>query len=240
MSLSDAKAKSLYTRFYGKNNCVIYDLFGSKTGRLTTTSKSFPILNVKTENKRAILPMNDFFAAFDYNGAEIRVLLALCGVLQPNGDIHAWNMKNVFSGLVDREKAKQKFFAWLYNPSSNKIESEYYDRRKVLQKFYREDKINTPCGRSIESDDFHALNYLLQSSSSDNCISQANKIHRFLRNKETNLAWMVHDSVVLDMKFEDRHLLPQIREIFEDTALGHFKSGLSIGKDYGNMREGEW
>ena len=47
----------------------------------------------------------------------------------------------------------------------------------------------------------------------------------------------MHDSVVLDMCYEERGLLSQIQELFEDTALGTFKSRLSIGKDYGNMRE---
>ena len=237
LSLHDAKARSLYIRFFGKPLRVVYDLFGSKTGRLTTTSKSFPIMNIKTENKEAILPMNDFFVALDYNGAEIRALKALCGSPQPNGDIHAWNVENVFSSSVDREKAKRKFFAWLYNPNSNKIESEHYDRKKVLEKFYKQGAIHTPFGREIQSDDFHALNYLLQSSSSDNCVTQVNKVHRFLRNKRTNVSWAVHDSVLLDMSFEDRHLIPQIRELFEDTTLGHFKSSISIGKNYGNMRE---
>ena len=237
LARTDAKASSLLSRFAGKSNNVVFDLFGSKTGRLTTTSKSFPVLNVKTENKQVLQPTNDFFAAFDYNGAEIRVLKALSGSPQPNGDIHTWNIENVFSGAVDREKAKTKFFAWLYNSNSNKIQSEHYDRSKVLRKFYRNGVVETPFGREMETDNFHALNYLLQSTSSDNCIKQANKIHRFLRNKKSNVAWMVHDSVILDMSFEDRQLLPQIEEIFEDTALGRFSSSLSIGKNYGNMKE---
>ena len=47
--------------------------------------------------------------------------------------------------------------------------------------------------------------------------TQANKIHRFLRNKKTNVAFLVHDSIILDMPFEERDLVEQIVEIFEDN-----------------------
>jgi hypothetical protein len=236
----DKKAMSLSKRFWGTNPVVNYNIFGTKTGRLGVHEGSFPILNLKKENRGIVIPNNDFFLELDFNGAELRALLSLSGTPQPDGDIHEWNVENIFNGELERDEAKKKLFAWLYNPSSDAIRSEHYDRKKVLDKYYADGYVQTPFGRKIESDDFHSLNYLLQSASSDNCITQVNKIHRFLRQKKTNVAFIIHDSVILDLSHEDRYLIPQIIELFEDTRLGKFKSNMKIGKNLGDMREFSW
>jgi hypothetical protein len=67
-----------------------------------------------------------------------------------------------------------------------------------------------------------------------------NKIHRFLRNKKSNVAFVVHDSVTIDLANDERHLLPQIKEIFEDTRLGRFPVGIKIGQNYGQLRSFSW
>ena len=233
--LKDPKAKSIWDRFHGTTPYVKYDIFGTKTGRLGLKEGSFPILNFKKELRSAIIPKWGSFVELDYNAAEVRTLLSLSGQPQPQEDIHEWNVTNVFANEKSRDEGKRSFLAWLYNPNSNAIETEFYDRTAVLRKHYKDGTVQTPFGRSIESDDFHALNYLLQSCSSDNCITQVNKIHRFLRDKKTNVAFVIHDSIVLDMSYDERHLLSQIVEIFEDTRLGKFPSGLSIGRNLGNL-----
>ena len=52
---------------------------------------------------------------------------------------------------------------------------------------------------------------------------------------KTNVAFIIHDSVVLDMPYEERHILPQVIELFEDTRLGKFPCNISVGKDLGKM-----
>jgi hypothetical protein len=183
-------------------------------------------------------PQNDYLVELDYNGAEIRTLLSLSNKPQPSEDIHEFHMKDVYRDFGTRAKAKERFFAWLYNPNSDDYLTErYYDRQSILTSYYRGGCIHTPFGREIETDDFHALNYLLQSTSSDNCLTQVNKIHRFLKDKKSNVAFIVHDSVVIDLSHSERKMLPMLREIFEDTRLGKFKSGLKIGETYGTMKE---
>ena len=236
----DFKAFHLAQKFWKRKAFVNYNIFGTKTGRLGLHEGSFPILNLKKSHRRAVLPKWDWFVELDYNGAEIRTLLALSGQRQPKGDIHAWNVENVFNNEVSRDVAKKRLFSWLYNSQSNAIDSEYYDRKKVLNKFYENGHVQTPFGRCIESDDFHALNYLLQSTSSDNCITQINKLHRFLRDKHSNVAFIIHDSVILDLRHSERDLLPQIREIFTDTKLGQFKANVKVGKNLGAMEKIEW
>ena len=240
-SLTDRKAHSLRKRFDGKRTYVNYDMFGTKTGRMGLVNGSFPILNIKSEHKGIIKPNNDWFVELDYNGAEIRTLLSLSKKQQPDEDIHEFHMKNIYRDFGTRAKAKERFFAWLYNSNSKDYLTErYYDRKTILESHYCDGFVNTPFGRSIESDDFHALNYLLQSTSSDNCMSQVNKIHRFLRDKKSNVAFVVHDSVVIDLDHNERNILPQIKEIFEETKLGKFKTDVKIGKNYGELREFSW
>ena len=109
-------------------------------------------MNLKTEHRKIILPKNDLFIELDFNAAEIRTLFSLANMEQPTTDIHQFNIENVFSTRLNRENAKRRFFAWLYNPQSNDEELEnFYNRTKILDKYYKDGYINTPFGRKIES-----------------------------------------------------------------------------------------
>ena len=74
---------------------VSYNIFGTKTGRLTVNKGFFPVLTLDKELRKYIVPENDLFVEIDMNGAEIRTLIALLGLEQPQLDIHEWNSKNV-------------------------------------------------------------------------------------------------------------------------------------------------
>ena len=240
-SKTDRKAYHLYRFINGKEMRVLYDIWGSVTGRLTTNPMSFPMLNLKKEIADCVVPKRDVFVQFDFNGSEIRTLLSLAEIEQPEEDIHEWNIKNIYPDIKTRDDAKKKFFAWLYNPnSSDKAIEKFYNRDQVLNKYYNNGIVSTPFGREIEADDFHALNYLLQSSSSDNCLHQTIKINKFLKGKKSFVHSVVHDSVTIDMSFEDKHLVEQIIELFEDTRLGKFKSSMSIGTNLKKLEEIQW
>ena len=92
----------------------------------------------------------------------------------------------------------------------------------------------------MESDDFHALNYIIQSTSSDNFLTQANKVHRYLRGMRSNVAFLVHDSLVIDLHASEKDELSNIIRLFQDTTLGHFKTNVKIGKNLGKMESVQW
>lgn len=214
---------------------IDYNLFGTVTGRLTTNGNSFPILTLRKELRQMIKPNNDLFVCLDYNGAEVRTLLDLSGDPQPQEDIHDWNSRHLFEQEITREECKVRFFAWLYDPSSDDIKNSSYDRKKVLDKWYKGGYIYTPYGRKIQVEERKALNYLLQSTTSDRVLSKAVLIDKFLADNDCGsyISHVVHDEIVIDYCDADRHLIREIREIFEDG----FTSNLSAGKDYYNLKE---
>jgi len=237
-SKEDYKAKTLWDKFKGQNSYICYNIWGTKTGRLSTKENTFPILNLKKQIADVVVPTNNMFVQLDFNGAEIRTLLSLSGKPQPQEDIHNWNVENVYRGIGTRNKAKQRFFAWLYNPNSQDyLTNRFYDREMVLEKYYYDGKVHTPMGRVIESDDFHALNYLLQSASSDNCLKQAIKINKFLKGSKSFIHSIVHDSITIDLHRDDKNMVSQIQEIFEDTELGIFPSSMYFSKNYRDMEK---
>tara|TARA_Y100001938_G_scaffold133818_1_gene193581 strand:- start:749 stop:1888 length:1140 start_codon:yes stop_codon:yes gene_type:complete len=217
-------------------NYVKYDMFSSATGRLATSRGSYPILNISKKEREMITPQNDMFLELDINGAEIRTLLAFSGVEQPTEDIHLWNMKEQPPWLT-RKEAKEQFFAWLYNPKAeNKIYEKHYNKDAYLQHFDGS-TISTPFGRSLAVDDRRALNYLLQSTTSDIVLENSYKIMKRLKGLKSFVAFTMHDSVVLDFSREEHHLVSEIQQIFEENLFGRFLSTISIGKNFGNLKE---
>ena len=161
-------------------------------------------------------------------------MLHLSGHQQPKVDIHEWNVKHLFDNEVDRDTAKTLFFGWLYNPESDAIQTKYYNREKVLDKWYDGGYINTPFKRKIKVDERRALNYLIQSTTSDRVLERAVKIDEFLQNKKSFISHIVHDEIVIDLSDEDRDELPWIKQIFEND---NFMANMQAGKNYLELEE---
>ena len=217
---------------------INYNIYGTKTGRLSTMNGSFPILTMKKEFRNVIKPTNDCFLELDFNAAELRTVLALNGQEQPSMDLHDWNVKNIYRGLGTREQAKKRVFAWLYNPNSeDKLTNRYYDRGLVKDRFFSNGKVKTVFDREIESDDYHAFNYIIQSTTSDLFMKQMMKVHNFLKDKKSFIAFLIHDSLVIDFDKSELDRISEIRQIFPQTIFGDFRSSIRIGKNYGDMKE---
>ena len=217
---------------------VKYNPFKSVTGRLTTRKGSFPILTLKKELRGLVEPHRACFVELDFNAAELRTFLALAEQEQPEGDLHSWIAEEVFEGKYTREKSKQKTFAWFYNPErENKALEKIFNRKKILQRWYKDGIITTPFGRKIEADDHHALNYLIQSTTSDLFLEQAMKVDKMLEGRRSNVAFTIHDSLVIDFDLEDMEIIKSILGRFEETRFGKFKTNIAGGRNFGQMKE---
>ena len=218
---------------------VVYNIFGSATGRLTTKRKSVPVLTLKKEQRQLLTPQNDVFVELDLNAAEVRMLMALSGQAQPAGDIHEWVVDNVFNGSVERSKAKIELFAWLYNPSNSKSEFDQIFSRQIFRDFYSSDEelLTTPFGRKLQVEERKAQNYLLQSATSDQVLENAYKIQKMLHNTKSTIAFTLHDSIILDMCRDDAIMLKDIKAQFDKTRWGNFVSTCKIGTNFANLKE---
>ena len=229
---------SAIQKFLNSNEKVCYNLFKSKTGRLSTKKNSFPILAFTKKFRSILKPQNHWFLELDFNANELRVLIALNGEKQPEGDVHEWNIKNVFGGIGTRDKAKKRLFAWLYNPDSDdSLLSRFYDKERILSEYYQDGKITTPFDRTIDADDFHALNYLIQSTASDLCLKQAIKVDNLLSGRKSKITAAIHDSVLIDYNEEDKDCLKDLVQCYGETDFGTFKVNVSAGVNYGEMKE---
>ncbi len=222
--------------FGDKKGRTNYGIFGTKTGRLSNKKSTIPILTMKKEERTLLKPSNDLFVEFDFNAAELRTLLALSGKKQPQIDLHAWNVQQV-SPHLSRDDMKKRIFAWLYNPEArDHVLERLYNRDWVKSNYWDGKTVKTPFLRKIETDDRRALNYIVQSTSSDVCIEQVFKLRDLFQNKRTKVCYLLHDSVILDFAKEDRHLFLEARDAFAETRFGKYVVNSSIGKNFGNMR----
>lgn len=250
-ALNDIRHKKQVRKFVkkyaGRPQHCKYNVFGTKTGRLTTRPNSFPILTMPKDYRKIIQPNNDWFLELDYNAAELRTVLGLAGQQQPQGDIHEWNIERIFDGKMSRDEAKQKVFAWLYgstlytNDGDNKNSvakalSEVYRKEEIVRQYWTGTHVRTRFGRCIPSDHHHALNYIIQSSTVDITLTKLIELAEFLRGHGSSVAFTLHDSVIIDLSDDDRRLVPEMVRIFGDTPLGKFKTNVSAGKDFGSMQ----
>ena len=234
--------KTKHRRFAKKIGAISpycqFNIRGTKTGRLTTLKNSFPILTLDKDLRGILEPQNDFFVELDFNAAELRTLLSLQGKPQPKEDIHQWNMKNVFKDNCTREQAKQRIFAWLYNPDSmDYLCEKAYDRGSIVQKYSTKGHVKTIFSRTIPTEKRTALNYIIQSTCAENVLRQMIKVSDFLKDSKSFVAFPIHDSVVIDFSIEDGKKIKEIIEIFSKTELGDFLVNVSAGRNFGSLQE---
>ena len=236
--LVSVKGKNFVKRLQEVDRVCDYNPFGTVTGRLTTQPKTFPILTLHRDFRGCLHPQNDWFLELDYNAAEVRTLLGLSGTPQPEGDIHEWNIENIYDGKVNRREAKQKIFEWLYSHRENKKAEAFYDKNLVKEKYWDGKNIYTEFGRTIKGvDDHHALSYTVQSTTSDLVMTKAMEIHNKLKELESNVAFMLHDSIVIDLKHEERQMIPELMKMFGATPFGEYKVNVALGKNFGDMKD---
>ena len=221
---------------------ISYNVFGTITGRLTTKKDSFPILTLDKNYRNIIMPKNDWFIEFDFNAAELRCLLALNNQEQPEGDIHQWHGR-IFDRLLNcsmnREQIKRKIFGWLYGPPNASLGipevQRYYDKEKALQNYWNGEEVINPFGRKVKADKFHALNALIQSTTSDTFLRRAIAVNKLLKGRKSFTMGLIHDSMVIDFDRNDKDILDNLIKEFGNTDLGIFKVNTSVGTSFGNM-----
>ena len=238
-----AKTRSFREKLARVQNRICYNVFGTKTGRLTTKKGSFPILTLDRDYRNLLIPSNDYFLELDFNGAELRCLLGLNEMEQPHQDIHDWHSEEIYKSSgkqITRDEIKKKIFSWLYGGVEASLGipaiETYYNKRQVLNKYWDGDKIVNPFGREIQADEFHALNFLIQSTTSDLFLRRAIAVNNLLKNRKSRITALIHDSMLIDLDREDKEIIPELVKTMESTELGKFKVNKKVGLDFGSLR----
>jgi len=238
LNMTDIKVRRSFSKIKDAPSKISYNPWGTVTGRLTTNKDSFPILTLNKELRPVVNAANDCLLELDFNAAEIRVLMSLLGQEQPNEDIHNWISKNIFGNKYNRDQSKKKVFAWLYNPlAKNKKLNQYLNRDALYDKYYNNGFVETPFGRKIEVSEDKAINYLIQSTTSDLFLTSAMRVDKMLEGKKSNVCFCIHDSLVLDYSKEDQAIVEQVVQEFSNTKFGFFNTNLNMGKNFGMMRK---
>ena len=242
--LYNFKARNIKKKLSRTNPHIDYNLFGTVTGRLTTKKDSFPILTLNKDYRSILKPKNDWFVELDFNAAELRCVLALNNEKQPEMDIHEWNgriINNLSGHKLDRDDIKQKIFAWMYGHESASLGipeiEKYYDKEKIIKNYWNGKYIENPFGRRIETDKFHALNFIIQSTTSDTFLRRAIAVNKLLEKRKSFTTALIHDSMLIDFSREDKEVLKDLIKEFANTDLGIFKVNCSVGNSFGNMRK---
>ncbi len=235
--LHEFKVRQFTNKLERTHKYIDFNLFGTKTGRLSTRKNSFPIMTMDKTYRKVLKPKNDCFVELDFNAAELRTLLALSGIEQPQEDLHDWNIQNVFRGTGTRDEAKKRVFAWLYNPAAKDTSlARVYDRESVVKKYFTGEQVTTFFDRTISCDSHHALNYIIQSTTSDLLLKQMVKVDKILQGRKSFIAFPMHDSLVIDMSLGDRDVIKDVAAVFAETELGRYRTNMSVGKNFGEMK----
>lgn len=221
-----------------KSSKIAYNALGGATGRLKTFKGSFPIANLKKEFRDVLIPNNDVFIELDFNSAELRTMISLLDLPQPEYDLHEWNRKNIFDNKISREESKKEFFSFFYDDKKeNEKLSQLYRKQYILDKFYNGEKIKTLFGKEIQCDLHHAINYVCQSTFSYLFFEQVVKVAKLLENKKSHISFLLHDSIIIDFDKEEKEIIPIIYKEFQNTRLGNFLASLKIGNNFKDIKK---
>jgi hypothetical protein len=68
-------------------------------------------------------------------------------------------------------------------------------------------------------------------------MDRAVAINEMLEGKKTKIAFIIHDSIVLDYSDEDGDCVNSVYWEFMTTPLGRFRTNVSGGRNFGEMKD---
>jgi hypothetical protein len=208
-----------------------YNLYNT-TSRPTNAfnSVNFAAIPKAPEFRKAIIPQNDYFVEFDFDGYHLRLLCEQIGYPLTDESAHIQLARLYFGKdeIAEEEyaKAKQINFHAIYG----KIPPEYaflpiFERiqnyiNRLWQHFQEQGYVEDPIsGKRFTQDlpDMHPqklMNYMMQSLETSRNILILKDILKYLQDKKTKIALYTYDAVVFDFdKSEGKEILINIERI---------------------------
>ncbi len=208
-----------------------YNLYNT-TSRPTNAfnSVNYAAIPKAPEFRKAIIPQNDLFVEFDFDGYHLRLLCEQIGYELTEESAHIQLARLYFGkdeiAEEDYAKAKQINFHAIYG----KIPPEYaflevFEKiqthiDKLWKQFQTEGYIEDPIsGKRFTNElkDMHPqklMNYMMQSLETSRNILILKDLAMYLQNKKTKIALYTYDAIVFDFdKREGREILEGIEKI---------------------------
>lgn len=207
---------------------VVYDRFGTRTGRLTV--KSGPgILTMKKEYRDVIVPSSPggHIVSVDFSALEVRVLLHEAGGSCDSSDLYEHISNELFSGKVDRKSVKAAVIAESYGSGKSvlstflKIGGRELDdfvekirsylgikelRDRVSSQYWKEGHIRNKYGRrvTIDAPQGHIfVNSYAQSTGADvSLMGFSEVVQSLMKSPGVRPLFVVHDELILDVSPE--------------------------------------
>jgi len=66
---------------------------------------------------------------------------------------------------------------------------------------------------------------------------QAYKVYKLLEGMKSNIAFLIHDAVYIDLAEDDRYEILNLLDTFKQTRYNMFKVNVSAGRNLGEMKE---
>ena len=219
---------------YNMEDNVVYTSYNlyNTTSRPTNAfnSVNFAAIPKAPEFRKAIIPQNDYFVEFDFDGYHLRLLCEQIGYPLTDESAHIQLARLYFGKdeIAEEEyaKAKQINFHAIYG----KIPPEYaflpiFERiqnyiNRLWQHFQEQGYVEDPIsGKRFTQDlpDMHPqklMNYMMQSLETSRNILILKDVLMFLQNKKTKLALYTYDAFVFDFdKSDGKETLESIEKI---------------------------
>ena len=229
------------------NNGPLYTKFN--LSHITTRpSNSFNGINFMalpkdSEIKKSIIPRNDMLVEFDISAYHVVLISKLIGYDFGGIDIHS-HFSNLYN--VDYKTSKELTFKQLYGGVFEEYKNlEFFKKLNIYvedlwdtfqyqgwvecpiskYKYYKKDLENMNPQK--------LLNYVLQNFETSNNVCILLKIIKLLNNKKTEIIHYVYDSFLFDLDKNEKSLLGDIKNIFEEKGL---QIKISYGKRYDSLK----
>jgi len=214
------------------------------TGRPSNTfnSLNFAALNKENGCRSVFIPRNDFLIELDLTAYHPTLIAQKVGYESKTGDIYQ-DFADEFG--MDRAEAKNLVFKQLYGHIFDQYKDfEFFKlTQNLIQEYWKvfenKGKVMIPeTGKVFLKKDLGAMNpqklfnYIIQHTETFNNVAILKEMFYLLNSRASKVILYTYDAVLIDAAKEDKEIIKQILNIFEQKQL---KIKISYGTDYNNL-----
>jgi hypothetical protein len=215
------------------------------TGRPSNTFNglNFAALNKDNQSRSVFIPRNDFLMEIDLTAYHPTLISKMVGYESPTGDIYEDFAKEYG---MDRVEAKNLVFKQLYGHVYDQYKNfEFFKlTQKLIEKIWnifdtKGEYLIEETGKVFSKKELPNMNpqklfnYIIQHTETSNNVALLQEILYIVHNRGTKVVLYTYDALLLDASKEDRDIIKEILNVFEQNKL---KVKISYGNDYDSLQ----